>query len=71
MQIRNEFFTEEQWLVLENLYEEIMRTFYDDEDVNPYAYPDYDQIDDYIKTLGEFNQDELETRVISALENFL
>ena len=71
MQERNEFFTDEQWLVLKDLYRKIVAEFYEDLQLNPFAYPDYDQIEDYIKTLGEFSQEELEQRVISALENFM
>lgn len=65
------FFSEKEWENIEHIYSESMGDFWNELDVNPYAYPDYTDIENYIKTIGQFSDEQLKQMLEEILNQLI
>ncbi len=53
------FFTEKEWNHIEELWSEIIADFYQEIEVNPFAIIDFHLMENYLKTLGQFSDEQI------------
>lgn len=53
------FFNEKEWSHIEELWNEIIVDFYQETEVNPFANIDFYPIENYLKTLGQFSDEQI------------
>lgn len=53
------FFSEEEWSHIEGLWVDIIVDFYQDAELNPFASVDLEPIENYLKTLGQFSDEQI------------
>jgi hypothetical protein len=65
------FFSEKEWENIEHIYSELMVDFWHELETNPYTYMDYTDIENYIKTLGQFSDEQLKQMLEETLNQLI